>query len=129
MRAVQGIFALHEYLDRASKLNISAQHLYWKYYNEIISTLWLVMRNIGLCLFFALAAIGATQLIDFEYMAYVVVFNAIVVAITLFVTNPATEVLNSNKLTTVQFIVFILSMIVLVNIPFLILDSMFQVGR
>ena len=92
-----------------------------------------MMKNIGLWLFFALAVIGATQFIDFEYMAYVVAYfvasNALVVAMTLFVFNPANELLNRNKLTTVQLIVFILGMIVFVNIPFLILDSMFQVGR
>ena len=87
------------------------------------------MRNAGLCLFFALAVIGATQLIDFEYMAYIVAFNVLAVAMTWFVCNPANEVLNSNTLTTAQFIVLMLSLIVLINIPFLILDSMFQVGQ
>ncbi len=86
------------------------------------------MRNTGLWLFFVLAGIGAIQLIDFGYMAYVVAFNFVVVAMTWFVFDPLNEVFNSNKLTTVQYIILIPLMLILVNIPFWILDSMFHVG-
>ncbi len=85
-------------------------------------------RNTGLWLFFIISVIGATQLIDFGYMTYVVVFNVVAAAMTWLVIDPLNEVLNKNKLTTVQLIVLIPVILVLLNIPFWILDSMFHVG-
>ena len=85
-------------------------------------------RNTGLWLFFIISVIGATQLIDFGYMTYVVVFNVVAAAMTWLVIDPLNEVLNKNKLTTVQLIVLIPVILVLLNIPFWILDSMFHLG-